>query len=132
MPKSNSGSKPRNKKINILSNLVGQKKIQNYFHTTVREAIIAQMISQILTVLSYDGLSKENRIEDKRVEPSIYAGESSRSLRECTKEHHRNYDKKGESSHMLKHWAGAHPDSARPSFNMYVVGAYKSCMDRQI
>ena len=52
------------------------------------------------------------------VEPSIYVGESSRSFREHAKEHHRDYAEKGKDSHMLKHWAGAHHDSARPSFNM--------------
>ena len=66
------------------------------------------------------------------MEPSIYVEESSRSLRELVKEHHRDYAKKGEDIHKLKHWAGSHPDSARPSFNMYVVGAYKSCIDRPI
>ena len=76
--------------------------------------------------------SKEQELEDKRVEPSIYVRESSRNLRECAKQHQRDYAKKGEDSHMLKHWAGVHPDSARPSFNMYVVGAYTSCLARQI
>ena len=53
-------------------------------------------------------------------------------MRERAKEHHRDYAKKGEDSHMLKHWSEAHPVSARPSFNIYVVGAYTSCFDRQI
>ena len=56
----------------------------------------------------------EQELENKRVEPSNNVGESSRSLRERAKEHHRDYAKKGEDSHMLKHWAGAHPDNARP------------------
>ena len=57
--------------------------------------------------------------------PFIYVGESSRSLRERAKENHRDYAKKEEDSQILKHWARAHPD-------VYVIGAYKSCLDGRI
>ena len=43
-------------------------------------------------------------LEDKRESPSIYVGESSRSLFERSKEHQRDYRKNSEDSHMAKHW----------------------------
>ena len=59
-------------------------------------------------------------------------GESSRSLHERSKEHHADYRKNQEDSHMSKHWSEAHMPGERPSFNHYVVSKHKSCLDRQI
>ena len=55
-----------------------------------------------------------------------------RDLQERSKEHHRDFKKNHGDSHMLKHWSDAHPGSQRPKFNKYVVGSFKSCLDRQI
>ena len=66
---------------------------------------------------------KEKTLEDTRPLPSIYVGESSRSLKERSKEHHADYSKMQEDSHMLKD---------RPSFNQYVISSHKSCLERQI
>ena len=54
-------------------------------------------------------------------------GESSRSLHERSKEHHADYRKNQEDSHMSKHWSEAHMQEERPSFNQYVVSKHKSC-----
>ena len=71
-------------------------------------------------------------LADSRTEPSIYVGETGRSLLERSKEHHRDLRKHHEDSHMLKHWATSHPEEEKPRFHQYVVGKYSSCLDRQI
>ena len=71
-------------------------------------------------------------LADSRTEPSIYVGETGRSLMERSKEHHRDLRKHHEDSHMLKHWATSHPEEEKPRFHQYVVGKYSSCLDRQI
>ena len=58
---------------------------------------------------------KEKTLEDKRPLPSIYVGESSRILKERINEHHADYNKMQEDSHMLKHWCESHRDEDRPS-----------------
>ena len=62
----------------------------------------------------------ETDLTDQRALPSIYVGESSRSLHERSKEHHADYRKNQEDSHMSKHWSEAHMQGERPSFNQYV------------
>ena len=72
-------------------------------------------------------------LKESRANPSIYVGETSRSLKERSLEHHNDYLKKKEDSHMLKHTTLSHkPDNNNPLFNQYVVGSYKSSLSRQI
>ena len=72
-------------------------------------------------------------LSDTRSKASIYVGESSRSLQERSLEHHNDYLKKQEDSHMLKHWGESHKEEVeRPQFNQFVVKQYKSCLERQI
>ena len=33
---------------------------------------------------------------------------------------------------MVKHWTVAHQAQPKPTFHLYIVGSYKSCLDRQI
>ena len=76
---------------------------------------------------------KDRNLMDSRPLPSIYVGESSRTLHERSVEHHRDYSKNKEDSHMRKHWEEAHKsDHEKPSFNQYVIKKYKSCLERQI
>ena len=42
-------------------------------------------------------------LKESRELPSIYVGETSRSLMERTQEHHRDYEKNTNDSHMVKH-----------------------------
>ena len=55
-----------------------------------------------------------NDIKDTRYLPSIYVGETSRSLMERGGEHHRDYAKNKDASHSVKHWVAAQPGTAKP------------------
>ena len=46
---------------------------------------------------------QEESLKDIRELAAVYLGESSRSLKERSKEHHRDYRKMAEDSHMNKH-----------------------------
>ena len=75
---------------------------------------------------------EEGDLRDSRKEPSIYVGESSRSLMERSKEHHDDYKKNKEESHMSKHWANSHPGPEKPNFHQYIIGTFKSSLERQV
>ena len=77
-------------------------------------------------------IKNKEGLEDKREEPSIYVGESARSIMERGLEHQKDYNTMKEDNHMLKHWSSAHPNDQRPKFNMFVVKSYKSCLERQV
>ena len=49
-------------------------------------------------------------MEDKRGDPSIYVGETSRSLAERTTEHWKDASSNEEESHMKKHWNQTHSE----------------------
>ena len=63
--------------------------------------------------------------------PSIYVGETSRSLQERTVEHWSDYRTGSNKSHMLKHQAMEH-GGAPPQFVMRVVSTHKTALSRQI
>ena len=53
---------------------------------------------------------KDEDLEDRREDPSIYVGETSRSLAERTVEHWKDVSSKDEDSHIKKHWTNKHSD----------------------
>ena len=64
--------------------------------------------------------------------PSIYVGESAKSVYERAGEHWRGFREKREDSHILKHHLLHHGGDGEPSFHMRVVGRFKSCLTRQV
>ena len=89
----------------------------------------------------YESLCKEcnpnkakqsDPLMDNRDFPSIYVGESSRTLHERSSEHFRDYRKNAEESHMIKHWSTHHKNSSKPPFIQRVVRSYKSALERQV
>ena len=75
---------------------------------------------------------EDGSLADTRPNPSIYVAESSRSMKERSKEHWRDTNKTSEDSHMVKHWSVAHPDSTKPRFNFYVMRSFKTPLERQV
>ena len=71
-------------------------------------------------------------LEDKREAPSIYLGESARSLFEKSSDHLRDYKNNAEESHMAKHWTNSHQGGAKPQFTQRVIKSYKSALERQV
>ena len=70
--------------------------------------------------------------KDSRDSPSIYVGETSRSLMERSREHHDDYKKQREDSHRMKHWANSHPGPEKPKFHHYIIASFKSSLRRQV
>ena len=71
-------------------------------------------------------------LEDKRDVPSIYIGETCRSLHERSKDHLRDANTMSEESHMLQHQQEVHKDIKDPEFNFRVVKSFKTSLERQI
>ena len=64
--------------------------------------------------------------------PSVYIGETSRSVYERAREHWDDFRKGDEDSHILKHWAIHHASVGEPRFVMKVVGFHKTALSRQV
>ena len=75
---------------------------------------------------------EESVTKDSRDSPSIYVGETSRSLMERSKEHHEDYKRQREDSHMMKHWANSHPGPEKPKFHQYIIASFKLSLRRQV
>ena len=63
--------------------------------------------------------------------PTAYVGESSRSIKERTKEHWGAYHAKNKESHLLKHQELQHGGAAPPKFIMRVIGSTRTALERQ-
>ena len=63
----------------------------------------------------------------------LYIGESSRSIYERSKEHHRDRQDKNEDSHQIKHWVTDHPElDSPPKFRYKVVSSFQDALTRQV
>ena len=71
-------------------------------------------------------------LTDTREQPSIYVGESNRSLFERSKEHWGDCHAQKESSHMHEHHSAAHGGEGEAKFRFRLVKSFKSSLDRQI
>ena len=80
-----------------------------------------------------EGAGGSKTLEDTRSIPSIYVGESARSLYERSCEHWADAEAKKESSHMVEHVNLAHKgEEGGPNFNFKVIKSFKTCLERQI
>ena len=64
--------------------------------------------------------------------PTLYVGESSRTIFERSKEHWEAWRSRKEDSHILKHQMADHGGSNSPKFTMRVVRSYRSALSRQV
>ena len=64
--------------------------------------------------------------------PSLYVGESSRSVAERAAEHWRDAESGKQESHMLEHLEASHGGEGPPIFNFRVVKSCKSSLERQV
>ena len=71
-------------------------------------------------------------LEDSRDEPSIYVGETARSLAERSAEHWKDFVAKDEDSHMYKHWKIHHKGEGEPNFKFEIVRFCKDALSRQV
>ena len=64
--------------------------------------------------------------------PSIYVGESSRSIFERAGEHWKAYEKRDTDSHIWKHHIVHHQGEGKPEMLFKVVGTFRSALSRQV
>ena len=64
--------------------------------------------------------------------PSVYVGETSRSVQERAMEHQEALKNKSNDSHMYKHWLLHHPGEEQPRFIMKVVQFHRTALSRQV
>ena len=60
--------------------------------------------------------------------PSVYVGETARSIQERAKEHWEAFKRGDKDSHVLKHWVVHHESKGEPEFIMKVVRFYRSAL----
>ena len=76
--------------------------------------------------------SDKTSLADMREQPSLYVGESARSLNERAGEHWRDAESGKEESHMLQHQTGVHGADRPPEFSFRVVSQCRSSLERQV
>ena len=74
----------------------------------------------------------KDTLGDTRDPPSIYVGESARSLAERSKEHWGDYQKLKPETHMHTHWKTKHESEDPPQFNFRVIKSFRSALARQV
>ena len=79
------------------------------------------------------GAAKMGELKVPNMEvPSIYVGETARSVKERAKEHWEDFKSEKPDSHILKHWAMHHNSVGQPKFIMKVVQYHRSALSRQV
>ena len=76
--------------------------------------------------------SKKELVDVKSDIPTLYVGETSRSVFERSKEHWKAWRSQKEDSHMLRHQVAEHGGEGDPQFTMRVVKYYKTALSRQV
>ena len=75
---------------------------------------------------------KSFSLKDGRENPSIYVGETARSISERASEHLADYRSGAEESHILKHWETHHAGVGEPKFRFEVVKFCRDALTRQV
>ena len=76
--------------------------------------------------------NKTTKLSPPQNIPSIYVGESARSLQERGADHWRGFKEKREDSHILKHHVLHHGGQGTPSFHLRPVRFFRSALTRQV
>ena len=79
------------------------------------------------------GKKGELKVQDTKSDmPSVYVGETARSLYERGKEHWEAWRAKSTDSHILKHWSLHHGGIGEPNYILKVVGYHRTALSRQV
>ena len=71
-------------------------------------------------------------LADTGEHPSIYVGETSRSLHERAQEHWNDFHSKKQDSHILKHWIIHHGGEGVPNFQIRVIKYCRDALSHQV
>ena len=88
--------------------------------------------SSLLCLLCNPGVKEGKKLTPPEFPPSIYVGETARSICERGAEHWRGYKEKAEDSHIYKHHVIHHGGVGEPSFHLRPVRFFKTALSRQI
>ena len=91
---------------------------------------VSVVYENICALCNKDAGGEKEIVTDLDAPPSIYIGESSRSIQERAKEHHADLLHRREKSHMLKHRVLHHQDKETP-FIMKAISYHRSALSRQ-
>ena len=64
--------------------------------------------------------------------PSIYVGESGRSLHERAQDHWNDFASGKPDSHILKHWLTHHQGQGKPQFRITIIKYCRDALTRQV
>ena len=90
------------------------------------------MYENICIKCNPDAVKKGELKEVNTEVPSIYVGETARSIKERAKEHWDSYKNRETDSHILKHWTNHHDCEGEPEFVMKVVQFQRTALSRQV
>ena len=76
--------------------------------------------------------SDKEGLAERREVPSLYVGETARSMKERSSEHWADAESGKEECHMVEHQAMAHQGRGTPTFNFRVVKKCTSSLERQV
>ena len=71
-------------------------------------------------------------LAEKRDTPSLYVGETARSVAERASEHWRDAESGKEESHMMEHQETSHRGEGTPQFTFKVVKGCKTSLSKRI
>ena len=92
---------------------------------------VGVVYESICTKCNPSALKKGELRSQESAAPSLYVGESSRSIQERAREHWDAAIKKEEKSHMTRHQGLVHPGE-QPEFTFKLVSTHKTALSRQI
>ena len=90
------------------------------------------MYENICSLCNPEATKKGDLKEQKGEQPSLYVGESSRSIKERSQEHWAAWGRREEKGHITKHQYLHHGGSQEPKFIMKMISSHKSALSRQI
>ena len=77
-------------------------------------------------------MAAKEKLSPPLTNPSIYVGETARSIMERGADHWKGYREQREDSHILKHHVLHHGGVGEPSFHLRAVGYYNTALSRQV
>ena len=90
------------------------------------------MVYENVCAICNEGAGAKEQVVQKNIDvPSIYVGESSRSIKERGGEHWATFKNKNQESHILKHQVNHHPGE-EPKFILRISSFHKSALERQV
>ena len=107
--------------------------LQNIFENPIgipeRQELFAGL--NVCSICNKGAGAKEQVVQNNLDVPSIYVGESRRSIKERGGEHWTSYKSKAQDSHILKHQTNHHPGK-EPKLILRVSSFHKSALEQQV